>query len=106
MDEKVKEKRWCPGNSPYCLGLLEWDCCGTQGLLESLQGADSVSPTSKSECTVNFDDKTTKPMAKKQKVSLQLHKDKKKYASHTSCSIYKGPTFLICLRPPQFSWRP
>ncbi len=24
----------CPGNSPYCLGMVEYDCCGTQGLLE------------------------------------------------------------------------
>lgn len=65
-----------PGNSPCYLGLPEWDCCGTQGLLESPQEADSMRPTSKSESTVNGDDKTTKPMAKKQKVSLQLRRDK------------------------------
>jgi len=76
MNEKAKEKRQCPGNSLYCLELPEWDCHGTQGLLESLQEADSMGPTSKSESTVNCDDKTTKPMAKKQKVSLQLRRDK------------------------------
>ena len=73
-----------PGNSPCYLGLPEWDCCGTQGLLESPQEADSMRPTSKSESTVNGDDKTTKPMAKKQKVSLQLCKDKKIVLSPSS----------------------
>ena len=47
-------------------------------LLESLQEADSMSPTSKSESTVNCDDKTTKPMAKKQKVSLRYVRKRKK----------------------------
>ena len=26
----------CPGHSPACLGMVEFDCCGTQGLVERL----------------------------------------------------------------------
>ena len=26
----------CPGHSPACLGMVEFDCCGTQGLAERL----------------------------------------------------------------------
>ena len=22
----------CPGNYPFCLGMVDFDCCGTQGL--------------------------------------------------------------------------
>ena len=77
MDGKPIKKQRCPGNSPYCLGLPEWDCCGTQGLLETVQSkeADGVNPTSESLRTVNNDDTT--PMVKKQKLSLQLQKEKK-----------------------------
>ena len=77
MDGKPIKKRRCPGNSQYCLGLPEWDCCGTQDLLETVQSkeADGVNPTSESLRTVNNDDTT--PMVKKQKLSLQLQKEKK-----------------------------
>ena len=85
MDKRPIEKRRCLGNSPYCLGLPEWDCCGTQGLLERVQSkeADGINPTSKSVRTANDGD-STKPMAKKQKYSLQLHKEKKKVLSPSS----------------------
>ena len=26
----------CPGHSPACLDMVEFDCCGTQGLVERL----------------------------------------------------------------------
>ena len=85
MDERPIEKRRCPCNSPYCLGLPEWDCCGTQGLLERVQSkeADGINPTFKLVRTV-YDGDSTKPMAKKQKLSLQLHKEKKKVLSPSS----------------------
>ena len=37
MDE-LREKDFlrCPGNSPTCLGMVDFDCCGTQGLMERL----------------------------------------------------------------------
>ena len=27
----------CPGDSPVCLGMVEYDCCGSQGLLKELE---------------------------------------------------------------------
>ena len=72
MDGKAPKKR-CPGDSPFCLGLPEWDCCGTQGLLEGKM----PQPLSR---LLN----TNGPTAKAPKMSLQLHKQKKKVLSPSS----------------------
>lgn len=80
--ENPRKKR-CPGNSPFCLGLPEWDCCGTQGLLtkedEHLDSAPDTVNASKESAVVH------KPMPTKiQKMSLQLRKEKKKVLSPAS----------------------
>ena len=51
MDEREPEVVFprCPGDSPACLGMLEYDCCGTQGLIERLdkemEKQEKASPT-------------------------------------------------------------
>ena len=32
----------CPENSPFCLGITEFDCCGTQNLQLNMQLAHST----------------------------------------------------------------
>ena len=29
MDTSREDFQRCPGNSPFCLGMIEYDCCGT-----------------------------------------------------------------------------
>jgi len=69
MDDTAPKKR-CPGDSPFCLGLPEWDCCGTQGLLEC-KNATTSQPSAENDSDTNG------PIAKAPKMSLQLHKQKK-----------------------------
>ena len=57
----------CPGNSPFCLGMTEFDCCGTQNLLDeqgteaSTSDSDFVSPVKKKRLSLSKSKKVLSP---------------------------------------------
>lgn len=56
QDECMSDFKRCPGNSPFCLGMTEFDCCGTQNM-GSEQGSSSdcdfASPVKKKKLSLS-----------------------------------------------------
>ena len=49
-DENMSDFKRCPGNSPFCLGMTDFDCCGTQNMVSeqgSTSDSDFASPVKK-----------------------------------------------------------
>ena len=76
MGEPSEGFERCPGNSPFCLGMVEFNCCGTQ---PTEKGTSQSHDTDDSQANI-FE--TSK--AKRQKLPLHLNKEKKKALSPSS----------------------
>ena len=77
MSEPSKDFERCPGNSPFCLRMVEYDCCGTRSIQD-----DILSQTHDVDDSEDFE--IVRSTVKKQKLSLHLSKERKKVLSPSS----------------------
>ena len=77
MSEPSKDFERCPGNSPFCLGMVDYNCCGTRSIQD-----DVLSQSHDVDDSEDFE--IVRSTAKKQKLSLHLSKERKKVLSPSS----------------------
>ena len=66
----------CPGNSPFCLGMMDYNCCGTRPIQDDRED-NILSQSDNADDSEDFETVT----AKKQKLSLHLSNERKKVLS-------------------------
>ena len=77
MSEPSEDIERCPGNSPFYLGMVDYNCCGTRPIQD-----DILSQSHDADDSEDFE--IVRSTAKKQKLSLHLSKERKKVLSPSS----------------------